>query len=58
MPIRSSPTNEWNDGHDHMWIEKQGDWDAPEGFSEVICSKCHVPGQRMDETGEVFWPAT
>lgn len=50
--------NEWHDGHQHEWVTAPGDWDAMEGVSEVICSKCGVPGQRTDKTGEVFWPAT
>lgn len=28
------------------------------GFTQVECVKCGVPGERTDDTGEVFWPAT
>lgn len=51
-------SNECNDGHQHEWVIAPGDWDLSEGRSEVVCTKCGVPGERFDATGEVYWPAT
>lgn len=42
---------------EHEWEEVDDDLCPPQCTS-VECKKCEVPGQRNDNTGEVFWPAT
>lgn len=57
-PMAANQTCSWHDGHQHQWIDEPGDWDLGGERSYVVCSKCGVPGERDDVTGEVYWPAT
>lgn len=41
----------------HDW-EPYGDFDLGGNRTEVRCTICGVPGERDDETNEVFYPAT
>lgn len=43
---------------DHEWRNSTRDYDLAGNRSEVVCTKCGCPGERDDDTGEVFWPAT
>lgn len=46
----------------HEWEETPGDsmlYEMSEGKrEEVRCKKCGMSGERENETGEVYWPAT
>lgn len=43
---------------EHEWEEKYDSQFTNERFTDVRCSKCGVSGERDEETGGVFWPAT
>lgn len=45
-------------GCDHVWRVRGDGGDLGGGRTEVVCVKCDVPGDRNDDSGEVFWPAT
>jgi hypothetical protein len=41
----------------HEW-EPRGDFDLGGNRTEVECIHCGCPGERNNDTGEVYWPAT
>lgn len=48
----------WDDC-EHEWTEDTSDHDiCKDGYTQVVCKKCGVPGEQTDATGEVYWPTT
>ena len=54
---RSYPHSHWDDCPEHDWQE-EGDFSLGLNRSVVECSKCGAPGERYNDTGEVYWPTT
>jgi hypothetical protein len=42
----------------HIWRDVTDSQFSNEHSSDVVCTLCGCPGERDNETGEVFWPAT
>lgn len=41
----------------HEWREVDSQFNS-ELFTDVVCTKCQMPGQLDEQTKEVFFPAT
>jgi len=41
----------------HEWAEYESEY-SNEYHTQVRCVICHCPGERDEETQEVYWPAT
>lgn len=48
---------DWNEC-DHDWIVDPGDHDIGGNRTQMVCKKCGCPGERSDDTGEIYWPTT
>lgn len=48
----------WDECPCHTWKIAPDDWDVGGNRSCVECTACGVPGERDEDTGDVFWPAT
>lgn len=49
--------DDW-DNCQHEWKARIDSQFHSESFTDVYCVKCDCPGEKNNETGEVFWPAT
>lgn len=56
--VKKSLTTDQPEPCVHEWKIQSGDWDCSLNCTMVECIKCEVYGERNDDTGEVFWPAT
>lgn len=46
-----------SDKCEHDWEEIDSQFSS-ESFTDVRCKKCKEVGERNEQTGGVFWPAT
>jgi hypothetical protein len=47
----------WEECSQHQWKERQYA-DGGENWTCVICTLCGMPGERNDDTGDVYYPAS
>ena len=57
MSVPETTTPSWDTCPAHAWQEVESQF-SNEHRSQVKCKTCGVPGERENDTGEVFWPAT